>query len=92
MVDRDKLIQDNIPFVYYIIHKYYPTFSKDEDIIQSGMVGLVKAANKFDASKGKFSTYAGVIIKNEIAKELKLRVNDSITIPLSQLQGGGTEW
>lgn len=83
---------DNIPFVYYIIHKYYPTFAKDEDIIQSGMVGLVKAANKFDSTKGKFSTYAGVIIKNEIAKELKLRVNDSQTVSLDQLKDGGLEW
>ena len=56
------------------------------------MVGLVKAANKFDATKGKFSTYAGVIIKNEIARELKLRVNDSMTVSLDQLQGGGVEW
>lgn len=78
----EKLIEDNMPFVYYIIHKHYPTYSKDDDVIQAGMLGLVKAANNYDPEKGKFSTYAGVIIRREIGKELKSREDSKNTISL----------
>lgn len=72
--------------VYYLVHKYYPTYAKDEDIIQSGMLGLVKAANNYDDSKSKFSTYAGVVICREIAQELKNREKEKQTISLERLQ------
>lgn len=68
-IDVQKLIEDNIALVYYIISKQYPTFIKDEDVIQSGMVGLCKAANYYDPEKGLFSSYAGRCIRNEINEE-----------------------
>lgn len=71
--------------VYYLVHKYYPRYAKDEDVIQCGMLGLVKAANNYDSSKSKFSTYAGVIICREIAQELKRRENDKQTVSLERL-------
>ena len=63
----NKLVEDNIGLVYFIIRKYYPTLASNEDVIQEGMVGLVKAANTFDESKGvKFSTYATMCIINTV--------------------------
>ena len=50
---KDELIQDSIPFVYFIINKYYPTFRYDEDVIQAGMLGLVISANKYNPSNGQ---------------------------------------
>lgn len=39
----------------------------DEDLFATGLVGIVKATNKFDAEKGfAFSTYATQIVRNEI--------------------------
>ena len=84
---NDDLIIRNIPFVYHILHKYYPTYVKDEDIIQCGMLGLVKASQHYDESKGKFSTYAGVIIRREIYKEIKRREKDKNTISYEALIG-----
>ena len=55
--------------VYHIISRQYPTFIHDEDVIQSGMLGLCKAAESFDPKKGLFSTYAGRCIRNEINQE-----------------------
>jgi len=50
---------------------YEKTFN-EEDIFQIGMIGLLKAAKKFDPSKGyKFSTYAVNSIRNTISNELK---------------------
>lgn len=39
----------------------------DEDMFQTGIIGLLKAINTFDASKGyQFSTYAFPIVRNEL--------------------------
>jgi RNA polymerase sporulation-specific sigma factor len=39
----------------------------DEDMFQTGIIGLLKAINTFDASKGySFSTYAFPIVRNEL--------------------------
>ena len=59
--------------VYFIIHKYYPNLIRDEDMVQCGMLGLCKAAETWDESKSKFSTYASCCIGYEITKELKRR-------------------
>lgn len=67
-MSRDKLIEDNMNLVYYLINRYYPNYNKDEDVIQEGMVGLVKAADRWDESKGKFSTFASKCILNQIKR------------------------
>lgn len=59
--------------VYSVIAKEYPTFIHDEDIIQSGMLGLCNAADKWDEEKSKFSTYAWSAIINGIKMELRSR-------------------
>lgn len=66
---NDKLIEDNMTLVYYLVKRYYPKFLFDEDIIQCGMVGLVKAAQTWDESKSKFSSYSSFCILNEIRQE-----------------------
>ena len=70
-MSKEKLIEDNMKLVYFIVHKYYPAFGKNEDVIQEGMVGLVKAADTWDESKSKFSTYACACILTEIRTYFK---------------------
>ena len=65
-MNKQKLIEDNINLVYYVVKKYYPNYLHDEDIIQEGMVGLCKAVNGYDSDKSKFSTYATQCILNQI--------------------------
>ncbi len=61
---RNKLIKDNISLVYYFARKNYK-YCYNEDLIQEGMYGLIKAADKFDPKrKIAFSTYAGYWIKS----------------------------
>lgn len=46
----------------------------DEDMFQTGIVGLLKAINTFDSSKGyKFSTYAFPIVRNELLMSFRKR-------------------
>lgn len=71
---KQQLIEDNMSLVYSFITKKYPTFINDDDIIQCGMVGLCKAAEKWDKNKGNFSTFAWYCIRNEICREFKRRM------------------
>lgn len=65
-MNKSKLIEANMKLVHYLINKYYSTYSNNEDVIQEGMVGLCYAAEHFDESRGKFSTYASKCILNNI--------------------------
>ena len=78
----NELIEENINLVYYIISRQYPTFLHDDDVIQSGMLGLCKAANTYDPNRGLFSTYAGRCIRNEINQEFIRRKPFSQTVSL----------
>ena len=43
-----------------------------DDLVQSGMIGLLEAARKYDASKGaSFETYAGIRIRGAIIDEVR---------------------
>lgn len=43
-----------------------------DDMIQSGMIGLLEAAGKYDASKGaSFETYAGIRIRGAMLDEIR---------------------
>lgn len=71
MKDREQKILDNMKLVHYIIHKHFPQYMTNQDVIQNGYVGLIKAVDSFDESTGNtFSTYAARCIFNEVAMEL----------------------
>ena len=70
---QNNLVEDNLNLVYYIVSHNFPTYLKDEDVIQAGMEGLCKAAKTYNSDNGKFSTFAGVCIRRHIYKELNMR-------------------
>jgi RNA polymerase sporulation-specific sigma factor len=70
---KQQLIEDNMKLVYHIVNRQYPTYMADEDIIQTGMVGLCKAAESWNKEKGEFSTFACRCIQNEIINEFRSR-------------------
>lgn len=53
------LVEKNLRLVVFETRKFLGRGMSKEDLIQEGNMGLIKAAEKFDATKGfKFSTYA----------------------------------
>ncbi len=75
-----KLIQANLRLVVSIAKKYVGHGMLFMDLVQEGSLGLIKAAEKFDYSKGfKFSTYATWWIKQAIVRAI---ANNSRTIRL----------
>lgn len=56
------LCKENKGFVYKVAHKYYGMYGSDlseDDLVQEGFIGLMKAADMYDIKNGaKFLTYA----------------------------------
>ena len=63
---RETLINHNLSLVAHIVKKYNNSLEAD-DLISVGTIGLIKAVDSFDNSKGVLlSTYASRCIENEI--------------------------
>ena len=74
--EKNKLAEENLGLVYLVVNKEFTyektTESDRENYIEEGMIGLAKAINTFNPSKGaKFSTYAYICIKSEIKLKSK---------------------
>ncbi|XVE90317.1 hypothetical protein DITRI_Ditri20bG0067800 [Diplodiscus trichospermus] len=68
---KDKMIKSNIRLVISIAKNYQGAGMNLQDLVQEGCRGLVRGAEKFDASKGfKFSTYGHWWIKQAVRKSL----------------------
>jgi len=64
---RNELIEHNLRLVAHIIKKYYSNSNDQDDLISIGTIGLIKAVNTFDSSKGiRLSSYAARCIENEV--------------------------
>nr|CAB83106.1 sigma factor 2 [Sinapis alba] len=68
---KDRMIKSNIRLVISIAKNYQGAGMDFQDLVQEGCRGLVRGAEKFDATKGfKFSTYAHWWIKQAVRKSL----------------------
>lgn len=67
--EQKKLVEENMNLVYFTLSRYYPWLLQDEDARSVGMIGLMIAAQNWDPSRGKFSTFAVKVIKREISNE-----------------------
>lgn len=69
---RDRLIEENMGLVYSTARKYTGRGCEMEDIIQIGVIGLIKGVDRFDLSYDvRFSTYAVGMIIGEIKRFLR---------------------
>lgn len=67
--ERQKFIEDNLGLVHSCANRFRGRGVEYEDLFQAGCVGLVKAANGFDETRGfAFSTYAVPAILGEIKR------------------------
>lgn len=61
-----RLVTENINLIYLVMKRFRNRGVDREDLFQIGAVGLTKAAQRFDESKGfAFSTYAVPLIIGE---------------------------
>ncbi|MBR4762294.1 MAG: sigma-70 family RNA polymerase sigma factor, partial [Clostridia bacterium] len=66
---RDEFISDNMRLVNHLCKRFSGRGIEYEDLYQAGCVGLVKAADAFDKTRGfQFSTYAVPVILGEMRR------------------------
>lgn len=66
---RDELVALNTPLVRYLARRFRDTKEPFDDLVQVGMIGLLKAIDRFDPARGlEFSTYAVPTILGEIKR------------------------
>lgn len=84
---KDILIKHNLRLVAHIAKKYQGSEDTD-DLISTGTIGLIKAINTFDESKGaQLATYTARCIENEILMLLRSNKKHQNTVFLSDTIG-----
>lgn len=81
---RNELVERNIGLVVSIAKKYRNQVLSFGDLVQEGCLGLIRAAELFDGSKGfKFSTYATYWIRQAVQRALD-NTGATIRLPAHQ--------
>lgn len=69
---REVLIEQNLGLVHHIVKRFLGRGYDAEDLFQIGVIGLIKAIDKFDTGyEVKFSTYAVPLITGEIKRFIR---------------------
>lgn len=69
LLKRDEMINSNYGLVHACANKFRGRGVEYDDLFQAGCIGLIKAADNFDESRGfAFSTYAVPVILGEIKR------------------------
>lgn len=68
---KEQMVLSNYKIVLMVMKRLSIPLT-DEDMFQIGVIGLIKAINTFDTTKGyEFSTYSSVIVRNEMLMEIR---------------------
>jgi RNA polymerase primary sigma factor len=71
---KTHMIEANLRLVAFIAKGYIGHGLPEADLFQEGVIGLIRAAEKFDYRKGnKFSTYASLWIRQAIQQALQIK-------------------
>ena len=69
---REQLIMNHLNLVRYLASKFKNRGEPLEDLVQVGTIGLIKAIDRFDPSRGlEFTTYAMPTIMGEIKRHFR---------------------
>ena len=69
---RDDLVTKNMGYVVTLARQYKSELLSTDDLISEGTIGIIKAARKYDPSRGKpFVTFAAPFIRRSIEEAIR---------------------
>lgn len=83
---RNLIVEANLGLVTNVVLNYFKESPFEfDDLIQTGVFGLVQAVEHFDKTRGfKFSTFATTSIKNTLANAHKRNVPDNTLLSIDE--------
>ena len=84
-IARRRMIEGNLRLVISIAKRYREQGLSFLDLIEEGNIGLLKAVEKFNYSKGHFYTYASYWIKQSISRALSSQTK-TIRVPIHKIE------
>lgn len=82
---KQKLIERNLRLVAHVVKKYNNVNKDIDDLISIGTIGLIKAINSFDYTKGiRLATYAARCIDNELLMMIRSEKKQKNEISLQE--------
>ena len=89
---RNTLVEYNLRLVAHIVKKYQTANRSTEDLISIGTIGLIKAINTYNESKGsRLVTYASRCIENELLMRLRQERKEAREVSLYEPIGTDKE-
>lgn len=74
---RDELVTKNMGYVVTLARQYSSELLSTDDLISEGTIGIIKAAEKYDPSRGKpFVTFAAPYIRKSIEEAIRRVTGD----------------
>lgn len=71
----DELIKEYFPLVSVNAKKFFIIGAEQEDLVQEGLIGLLKAIKFYKIEKSSFKTFANLCIKTQIFSAIKMANN-----------------
>ena len=76
--EQEKLITANMGYVVTLARQYKSEFLSTDDLVSEGSIGMMKAAEKYDPTRGKpFVTFAAPYIRRSIEAALSKVESDT---------------
>lgn len=77
---RDRLVLGNLGLVISVVRSCSGTSSQVEDLVQDGILGLLRAVERFEPKRAAFSTYATIWVRKYVLQGITVFARQ---IPLS---------
>lgn len=82
LVARERLINSNVRLVVSVARRYLGQGLPMADLVQDGMLGLIRATEKFDWRRGfRFSTYATIWIRQAVQRGVE-NTSRTVRVPV----------
>lgn len=67
----DLILKEYLKLLYFNAQKYYLIGGEKEDLVQEGILGLLKAIKFYDETKSSFSSFAFLCIRREMISAIR---------------------